>query len=169
MNKLKLSIGISLLSLLGLGQNSIAEAIEKYNSNTVEYITVEALKAALLQDSSLVLLDAREAQEYKVSHLKDAIHVGYKNFNLQEFLNTTSVKKSDRIVVYCSIGVRSEEIGEQLKASGFEQVQNLYGGLFEWSNKGFLVYSLGNTQTKRVHPYNDFWGKFLTKAQKSYR
>ena len=40
------------------------------------------------------------------------------------------------IIVYCSIGVRSEDIGEKLKELGYTKILNLYGGIFDWKNKG---------------------------------
>ena len=36
-----------------------------------------------------IILDAREHKEYKVSHLKNAIFVGYNNFKLKNFTKIT--------------------------------------------------------------------------------
>ena len=57
------------------------------------------------------------------------------------------------------IGVRSEQIGEQLKAMGYDNIKNLYGGIFEWTNQGYPVFK-GNQQTLKVHAYDDFGGSF---------
>ena len=85
----------------------------------------------------LLILDAREHQEYKASHLKDAIYVGYDDFNLESVQKDIPNKDQD-IVVYCSLGIRSEDIAKKLKKAGYTNVKNLYGGIFEWKNKAFL-------------------------------
>ena len=63
----------------------------------------------------------------------NAIHVGYKNLTVEQYQD--QLNKHQPIIVYCSIGVRSEEIGEKLKTAGFENVKNLRGGLFKWFNE----------------------------------
>ena len=78
------------------------------------------------------------------------------------------VDKETTIVVYCSVGYRSEKVGERLKKAGFKKVLNLYGGIFDWVNKGFPVYDNSGNQTKKVHAYDKSWGKWLTKGEKIY-
>ncbi len=146
------------------GQNTIKEVLDQYNSHSVEYISVEELQQKLNQKNNIYLFDTREKIEYEVSHLQHAIWLGYTSINV-EALN--AINKSATIVVYCSIGVRSEKIGEQLIQLGFKNVVNLYGGLFEWSNKGFPIYN-DKGMTKKVHAYDKFWGGFLTNAEKEY-
>ena len=48
-------------------------------------------------------------------------------------------RKKTPTIVYCTIGARSETIGEKLKKNGFTNVYNLYGGIFEWKNADFKV------------------------------
>lgn len=112
----------------------------------------------LIELSDVTLLDARETKEYSVSHINGAIKVGYNNFNLAL---VSTLDKSKPVYVYCSIGVRSEKIGEKLQKAGFTKVFNLYGGIFNWVNLGYeLVDSKGNLTTK-VHGYNTDWSKWL--------
>lgn len=71
------------------------------------------------------------------------------------------------VIVYCSVGYRSERIGEKLQDAGFINVQNLYGGIFKWVNEGMPVYnSIG--PTKQVHGYSRSWGVWLQKGEKVY-
>ncbi len=150
----------------GISQNSIREAIDKYNSNTVEYISVEELAALIEGNKEVKLLEARETSEYGISHLQDAIFVGYDNFEMTSIQD--KIQPQDTLVVYCSIGVRSEQIGEKLKKAGYVNVYNLYGGMFEWFNKGYKVYDHKNDNTQKIHAYDRFWGKFLERGQKVY-
>lgn len=154
------------LPFIGLSQNKIDEAIRKHNSNTVEYISVEELIQLKNSNHNFILLDTREASEYSISHLQDAIFAGYDDFNLKSIQDKLTAQ--DTIVVYCSIGVRSEKIGERLQDAGYKTVFNLYGGIFDWVNKGQQVYDIKGKHTRKIHTYNRFWGKYLEKGQKVY-
>ncbi|WP_446050306.1 rhodanese-like domain-containing protein [Zobellia laminariae] len=152
-----------LIASTSFSQSKIDKTLRKLNKESVDYIHVEALE----KTESLILLDAREKKEYDVSHLENAIWVGYDTFQLDSVLQKVQNKNSE-IVVYCSIGVRSENIGEELEEAGYTNVKNLYGGIFEWKNEGLPVYdSIGNT-TEKVHAFNKHWGKLLTSGEKVY-
>jgi rhodanese-related sulfurtransferase len=155
---------ISILMLnVGWSQNGIDKTLKRYNSLSVPYISVEELD----QLKEELLLDTREKEEYDVSHLKDAIWVGYKDFKINEFM-AEHPDKEQFIVVYCSVGVRSENIGEKLLKKGYNNVKNLYGGIFQWTNLGFPVYDTLGNKTLRVHAYGKEWSSLLTKAVKVY-
>lgn len=142
-----------------VAQRSIEKTLEKLNKESVPYITV----AELQQQDSLIILDTRELEEYKVSHLKNAIWVGYDNFDSHQL---KLQDKNQKIVVYCSIGVRSENIGEKLLANGYSNVQNLYGGIFKWVEEDLPVYDSEENRTENVHVFSKYWGKLLTKGNK---
>ncbi|MCC6460580.1 MAG: rhodanese-like domain-containing protein [Saprospiraceae bacterium] len=120
--------------------------------------------AAARDSSSILFLDAREPREYAVSHLNGAIPVGYDHFEVKDL---PPIGKGQRIVVYCSVGYRSEKISEQLLAAGFTQVSNLYGGIFEWVNRGYPVYN-AQGPTQEVHAFDRSWGIWLNKGKKVY-
>ena len=144
-------------------QSTIDQALDWYNSESVPYISVTELQ----NEKNQIILDTREWEEYEVSHLKNAVWVGYDDFKLADVI-TKYPDKNLNIVVYCSIGVRSENIGEELLESGYFNTKNLYGGIFEWSNQGYPVYTAKGEKTKKVHAFGKLWGKYLTKAEKVY-
>lgn len=148
----------------GMAQESVSELLEDYNNETIPYITVSELATS---ETTGILLDAREIKEYNTSHLAEAIHVGYDNFDISKVANTIT-DKSAKIIVYCSIGVRSEDIGEALKKEGFTNVYNLFGGIFEWKNNDFTVYDNNDQPTENVHTYSEEWSKWLLKGNKIY-
>lgn len=111
------------------------------------------------------ILDTRELNEYHISHLKNAIHVGYNNFSLKK--TTPLLSKEKPIVVYCSIGYRSEKIGEKLLKKGYT-VYNLYGGIFDWKNNTQSIIGPNNKITEKIHCYNKTWSKWLLKGDKIY-
>ena len=128
---------------------------------SVPFVSVDQVK----KQPPAVLLDTRAPREYAVSHLRGARWVGYEDFVLAR---VQDLPKDTPIVVYCSVGYRSEKVGEQLQRAGYTQVRNLYGGLFEWMNEGLLPVTTGNKPTTRVHAYSRSWGIWLKRGQKVY-
>ncbi|OYX22393.1 MAG: thiosulfate sulfurtransferase [Algoriphagus sp. 32-45-6] len=77
------------------------------------------------------------------------------------------LEKNKPVLIYCTVGARSQEIGKKLKAAGFSQVYNLYGGIIHWANEGRPVYHQGKI-TNRIHTYSQPWGIWLKKGEKVY-
>lgn len=153
---------VFLISISGFSQESLNDVLNRFNTKSVPYISVEELT---MPKTEAIILDAREKIEYDVSHIKGAIYVGYDNFNIRTVENKIRNKKEE-IVVYCSLGIRSEDIAEKLKKAGYSNVKNLYGGIFEWKNKDLSLYNNNNVETDTVHVYNRRWGKWLIKGVK---
>lgn len=114
---------------------------------------------------SYTLLDARSRTEYEVSHLPHAHWIGYDDFEVSRL---QSIDKEQAIIIYCSVGYRSEKMTQRLLAMGFKNVANLYGGLFEWMNEGHRVVNLSGQMTDQIHAYNKVWGLWVTQGQKVY-
>lgn len=144
-------------------QNTIEETLERYNDGTVPYISTGELAGS----DNYAVLDTRARKEYQVSHLKNAIWVGYSGFELDR-VSRAYPDKSTPLVVYCSVGVRSEDIGEKLLAAGYTNVRNLYGGIFQWKIDGYPVFDRFGQPTSKVHAYSKHWGALLNNAEKVY-
>lgn len=161
----KLFLLFVLTSSICFGQKKLDKLLNKWNKRNVPYMSVETLA---LPKMDAILLDAREEKEFKVSHIKNAICVGYDKFKLKETLAKLPEDKNAKIVVYCSLGIRSETVAHKLIEAGYTNVYNLYGGIFEWKNNNFQVIdTLGNT-TEKVHTFNKDWSKWLKKGKKVY-
>jgi rhodanese-related sulfurtransferase len=153
-----------LFSFLGFSQESLDDLLKQHNKNNVPYISVQELA---MPKTEAIILDAREHAEYQISHLKNAIFIGYDNFNLEQTLLRLQ-DKNQPIVVYCSLGIRSETIANHLKKAGYTNVRNLYGGIFEWKNSGFEIYNSKENKTDSIHAFSKSWSKWLTKGTKVY-
>jgi len=143
---------------------TLSDLLEMYNERSVPYISVQELA---MPKTNAIILDAREIKEYNVSHLKDAIYVGYEDFQIDS-VQKKLPNKDSKIVVYCSLGIRSEEVAEKLKKAGYTNVFNLYGGIFEWKNNNFTIYDSEEKETENVHTFNGAWSKWLTNGIKIY-
>lgn len=128
--------------------------------NTVPLMPSEQLRFEMKRDPGLMILDTREKQEYEVSHIRGAQFAGHKKFDLNAYRN---VPKNTKIVVYCSVGYRSERIGEKLNQAGFSNVYNLYGGVFNWVNHHYTVVDANGLPKDTVHGYNKDWGRWVNK------
>lgn len=147
----------------GNAQKQLKDVLDKHNDHSIPYIYVNEL----LKDNNVVLLDSRETIEYKTSHLNNAILIGYENFNINQITKSFEDKRQ-KIVVYCSLGIRSETIAKKIKEAGYTNVYNLYGGIFEWSNNEFPIINSKGKETNKVHTFNKDWSKFLLKGEKIY-
>ena len=161
----KLFLLFVFVSSVSFGQQKLDKLLKKWNTRNVPYISVETLA---LPKNDAILLDAREEEEFKVSHLKDAICVGYNKFDLEKTLQKLPADKNTKIVVYCSLGIRSETVAHRLIEAGYTNVYNLYGGIFEWKNNNFTVVDTLNMPTEKVHAFNKEWSKWLKKGKKIY-
>ena len=122
---------------------------------SIPVIGVKELKD--IRDEVLIF-DTREQDEFIVSHIPGAKFLGYEDFSPNRLDN---IPKETKIVLYCSIGYRSEKIGEKLQKLGYSNVYNLYGSLFEWVNQGNPVVTGNGNITNKVHTYNRSWSKWV--------
>jgi rhodanese-related sulfurtransferase len=117
-----------------------------------------------MQDEDIILLDTRKPDEYVVSRLPGARFVNYDRFKVKELAD---IEKDKTVVIYCSVGYRSERVGEKLQKKGYTNVYNLYGGLFEWSNRQ-LPLENNNGETSYVHGFSKEWGKWVQRGTVIY-
>ena len=147
-------------------QEPFAPVLERYNRNLIPYISVT--EAAVFQNTQMAyFLDARSREEFDVSHISGAYFIGEKPLAQSE-LDKIITDPDRPIVVYCSIGVRSETSGAQIKALGFPHLLNLYGGIFEWKNTQHPVVNTHQNQTDSIHTYNKRWSVYLGQGIKIY-
>lgn len=80
----------------------------------------------MLRNNDVTLIDVKTREEYKNFHLDNSINIPIDNFNTiaPKFLRN----REQKIIVYCSSGIRSIAACEILKDRGFKNVYNIYGG-----------------------------------------
>lgn len=137
--------------------------LEKVYNDQIPTISIEDYLR--MGHDSVAILDAREQHEFTVSHLRNAINVGYIWFDMRDIYH---IPKNRTIVIYCSVGNRAQRIAEILIRSGYKKVYNLYGGIFEWVNEGLPVYTSHGAQTPQIHAYNKQWDDWLEKGTKVF-
>jgi rhodanese-related sulfurtransferase len=125
---------------------------------SIPLFSCEELYSATEKGEDIIILDAREPKEYETSHIPGAKYIGYDHFSSDKLKH---LPLDSKIVVYCSIGYRSEKIAERIQKEGFSNVYNLYGSIFEWGNLGYPLVDQNENATIKVHTYNTKWSKWL--------
>lgn len=145
------------------GQDVKNDAFEKELRGLLSYsVPTISVNEAFEKKDSFTFLDAREINEYMISHISGAQHIGYNTFNISSF---NTIPKDEPIIVYCSVGYRSEKIGEKLISAGYKNVSNLYGSIFEWTNCGFPIVDHKEQATDTLHTYNKTWSQWVITPQ----
>lgn len=129
---------------------------QKFNVPTVSAAQLKK------EQKSVLIFDAREDKEFKVSHLPGAQHVGYKKFEAKKALK--NVNKNQKIIVYCTVGYRSGSITSKLRKLGYN-AHNLHGGITSWVNEGGQLLDQNNKPTQRVHTHHKKTAKWFKKGE----
>ena len=84
----------------------------------------------LINDEKTVIVDVREENEIDDGIIQGAKHIPIGN--LETRITELDKFKTAPIVVYCRTGNRSGGACRTLTAAGFENVNNLEGGVIAW-------------------------------------
>ncbi|MBN3927561.1 rhodanese-like domain-containing protein [Nostoc sp. NMS4] len=98
--------------------------------------SVEGLKN-LLKNPQTVLVDVREASEYKSGHIPDAINIPLRTLTG----NLDQIPRHRSVVLYCSAGYRSAMGVMTLHLLGYENVQGFPPSFAGWKTAGEAIAS----------------------------
>ena len=94
-------------------------------------IDVRSVKQLLDQGEDFLLLDCREPTEYATAQIVGSVHIPMRLIPAQ--LAELESRRAGRIVVHCHHGGRSARVAQWLRQQGFENAQNMAGGIDAWS------------------------------------
>ena len=102
--------------------------------NQVRQVTPAELRDRLTGSNAPMLVDVREAEEFRgeLGHIAGARLIPLKE--LPERTGELADAKGGDIVAICRVGVRSATAAAILTGMGFEHVWNLKGGMIEWKD-----------------------------------
>jgi rhodanese-related sulfurtransferase len=146
-------------------QSDYDKKLKSLYRNTVPIIQPVEVKELMAKGEKITIIDTRAPEEFKVSHLAGAQFLNYDSYTTDDL---KKIPANSKIIVYCSVGYRSERVGEKLLKLGYKNVFNIYGGIFGWKNEGQAVVNKQNQPTDSVHTYNKNWSKWLVKGVKVY-
>ncbi len=133
----------------------------------VDHISTDTLASLLDADREKVLLiDAREPDEYAVSRIPGALNLQEPSAIARAIAALQEAPNS--IITYCSIGYRSAELAGELEDDDdiAIPVKNVLGSIFQWANEDRPLETPKGEPTTKVHPYNKTWGRLLEPAHR---
>ena len=101
-------------------------------------------------DEGATVVDVRNHYESRIGHFENAICPDVDTFReeLPIIKDKLKSKKKDKILLYCTGGIRCEKTSAYLKHHGFKDVNQLHGGIIEYAK-----------QVKETNIPNKFIGK----------
>lgn len=94
----------------------------------VDVATVNTLQQ---QSESFVLLDVREENEYEIARIEGSLLIPMSQLGVR--MDELESHQQSRIIVHCHHGLRSMQVTKALRMRGFARVQNMTGGIDDWS------------------------------------
>jgi len=87
---------------------------------------------ALVNQKEAVVVDVREAGEFRQGHIVGSINLPHTK--VVERVAELERYRDRPVIVVCKMGQHSGGVSKALKEKGFEQVYRLSGGMMEWQN-----------------------------------
>ncbi len=105
-------------------------------TNVGKHLTAKEWNDAM-DDPNAIVIDMRNHYESEVGHFKDAILPDADTFK-QELPMVVELLKENRdkkILLYCTGGIRCEKASAYIRHEGFEDVNQLYGGIIDYARQ----------------------------------
>ncbi|MDC9728322.1 MAG: rhodanese-like domain-containing protein [Methyloprofundus sp.] len=112
-------------------QDIIETSLRKYNTIS------PMLTVAKLNSGNPIIIDVRDAGEFKKGHLADAIHIPLTS--LDSSLKKIELYKKDEVIIVCQTGMRSTSACDKLTKQGFENLYSMTGGMQSWEENKLPV------------------------------
>ena len=104
--------------------------------NKGQYINPSDFKKIIKKvPENVTILDVRSNYEHNIGKFKNAMTLDIDNFrDFPDKINELKkkIKKSNKIITYCTGGVKCEKASGFLKENGFENVYQLHGGIIKY-------------------------------------
>jgi len=151
-----LSMVPSLFRATTLDDLEAIKRIVRQSFPAVSQVSTETVATWMQSDPSVVLIDVRSSDEFRVSHLKRAINLR----SPPHISEAITQLKPSKAGAYCSVGFRSSKLAQALAQRGLCGVLNLEGSIFQWANEGRPLYR-GEASVEKVHPFGKHWAGLL--------
>ena len=119
--------------LMRIGMDNIQGVLLDIGNDlqTTDLVDADYVENALMSDDAL-LLDVRNAVEYKANHIEGAKHyfVGKMAKNLPD------IPKNHPVIIQCQSGDRATIAASFMRKNGFTNVKNYVGSMKDWIDKG---------------------------------
>lgn len=101
-----------------------------HQANKGSFLSPSSAIRLMNNHEDALILDVRTAADYKAGHIKGARNIPLSE--LDSAIAGMSEDKNKPVLVYCNSGNTVNRAIKALKKAGFEQVNNLEGGIAAW-------------------------------------
>lgn len=101
-----------------------------HQANRGSYLSPSKAIRLMNNHDDILILDIRTEADYKSGHINGAKNVPLNNFATS--ISGLSSSKNEPVLLYCNSGNTVTRAIKMLKKAGFEQVNNLEGGIAAW-------------------------------------
>jgi len=105
-------------------------------TNVGKHLTAKEFNNAM-ENTDTIVVDMRNQYESEIGHFKGAITPDVDTFReeLPLVVNQLKDKKDKKILLYCTGGIRCEKASAYFKHHGFEDVNQLHGGIIDYAKQ----------------------------------
>lgn len=104
--------------------------------NGGQHLEPKEWRKVLESDEDYVLIDVRNNYESKVGHFEGAIQPDVENFyEFPKWLDEAGIPKNKKVLMYCTGGIRCEKFSVLMKEKGWEDVNQLHGGILKYAKE----------------------------------
>ena len=131
-------------------------SIEDYDvTNVGNHLSAKQWNEAL--NDGAVVVDMRNHYESEIGHFKNAICPDSETFKQELPLvkDLLKGKEKDKVLLYCTGGIRCEKTSSFLKHHGFEDVNQLHGGIIDYAHQVNQDESLENLFVGKNFVFDD--------------
>lgn len=96
-------------------------------------VDVQVVKKLRDDNQRFLLLDVRQPNEYEAAKIDGSVLIPMGE--LSDRISELDTHKDGRIIVHCHHGGRSMQVTQALRSRGFDQAQNMAGGIDVWSQE----------------------------------
>ncbi|PTM08230.1 MAG: hypothetical protein DA443_08985 [Bacteroidetes bacterium] len=83
-----------------------------------------------------VMIDVRNNYESEVGHFEGAVRPDVRNFyDFPQWLDEADIPKDKKVLMYCTGGIRCEKFSVLMKQKGWEDVNQLHGGILNYAKE----------------------------------
>jgi rhodanese-related sulfurtransferase len=129
-------VALSLLSACGKSPSESGSTQTTQATGSIEQVDAAQFKK-LTESPNALILDVRTAAEVAEGHLPNAVNIDI--YGSDFMAKIQELPKDREILVYCTVGARSQQAADILSKQGFAKVYNLDGGIVAWQRNGFEV------------------------------
>ncbi|MCB0346232.1 MAG: hypothetical protein KDD66_14030 [Bdellovibrionales bacterium] len=101
--------------------------------NDDSHLSPAEWQGLLESEENLVLLDTRNYYETELGMFEGALDPKIDSFtDLSDFLDRAAIPKEQKVLMYCTGGIRCEKAALEMKRRGYEEVFQLQGGILNY-------------------------------------